>query len=62
MNSNYNLSKEELDDIKYCLSLSKRTFLGITALDSERERRVKEVQNETAIVRYINKCLKYFDK
>ena len=56
-----NMTKEELDDIQYCLSLAKRTFLGITALDSEKEVRQKTTKNETAIVRYINKCLKYFE-
>jgi len=56
------MSVEELNEIKDCLRMARNTFLGITALDTPEERKEKTAKNETAIVRYINRCLKYFDE
>jgi hypothetical protein len=47
-----------IEEIADTLRQARVSFLGITALDSSHEIQRKERENETAIVRRIDKCLK----
>lgn len=52
----------QLDEIKNCLQMARATLLKQTALDTADELVVKEIQNQSATTRYIDKCLKFLEK
>lgn len=52
----------QLDEIKNCLQIARADLLKQTALDTADELAVKELQNQSATTRYIDKCLKFFEK
>lgn len=50
----------QLDEIKNCLQMARIALLKQTALDTADELAVKEIKYQSAITRYIDKCLDFF--
>lgn len=52
----------QLDEIKNCLQMARADLLYQYPSDSSDELALKEIKYQSATTRYIDKCLKFFDK
>lgn len=50
----------QLEEIEYTLHIARNAILGLTALDSNYEIEKKTRENECAVTRAIDNCLKWF--
>lgn len=55
----YETDQHEMSELHYTLSTCKRSMCDVTALDSEQEAARKFKLHETALIRMINRCLRY---